>query len=190
MFAFHLGIGLFTGWGLGTPGEANSKVSSWLLGDHFASGVDRDCSQHPQCGHERLLPLCTKAGHGVSVSRGGDSLSLSVRVCSGLWEVSWVPLSAVSQPAWRDKAGGNCLCRCHQVSPAVAGEAVICNLSLSLPRGSAWANTVSQYTQAILLFLYVWWKKIHVETWGGTVHSLSLQDSNVWPWESGPVIST
>ncbi|XP_064379245.1 multidrug and toxin extrusion protein 2-like [Dromaius novaehollandiae] len=33
--------------------------------------------------------------------------------------------------------------------------------------GSAWANTVSQYTQAILLFLYVWWKKIHVETWGG-----------------------
>uniref|UniRef100_A0A8B9F4V6 Multidrug and toxin extrusion protein n=1 Tax=Amazona collaria TaxID=241587 RepID=A0A8B9F4V6_9PSIT len=33
--------------------------------------------------------------------------------------------------------------------------------------GSAWANTVSQYTQAILLFLYVWWKKIHVDTWGG-----------------------
>ncbi|KFQ01705.1 Multidrug and toxin extrusion protein 2, partial [Haliaeetus albicilla] len=33
--------------------------------------------------------------------------------------------------------------------------------------GSAWANTVSQYTQAILLFLYVWYKKIHVETWGG-----------------------
>ncbi|NXF87089.1 S47A2 protein, partial [Eubucco bourcierii] len=33
--------------------------------------------------------------------------------------------------------------------------------------GSAWANTVSQYTQAIFLFLYVWWKKIHVETWGG-----------------------
>ncbi|KAJ7422174.1 Multidrug and toxin extrusion protein 2 [Willisornis vidua] len=33
--------------------------------------------------------------------------------------------------------------------------------------GSAWANTVSQYTQAILLFLYMWWKKIHVKTWGG-----------------------
>ncbi|XP_061326277.1 multidrug and toxin extrusion protein 2-like isoform X2 [Pezoporus flaviventris] len=33
--------------------------------------------------------------------------------------------------------------------------------------GSAWANTVSQYSQAILLFLYVWWKKIYVETWGG-----------------------
>ncbi|OXB71884.1 UNVERIFIED_CONTAM: hypothetical protein H355_004230 [Colinus virginianus] len=33
--------------------------------------------------------------------------------------------------------------------------------------GSAWANTVSQYTQAILLFLFVWWKKIHVKTWGG-----------------------
>ncbi|XP_043859548.1 multidrug and toxin extrusion protein 2-like [Dromiciops gliroides] len=34
-------------------------------------------------------------------------------------------------------------------------------------QGSAWANTTSQFTQAFLLFLYVWWKKIHVETWGG-----------------------
>uniref|UniRef100_A0A452H6G4 S47A2 protein n=1 Tax=Gopherus agassizii TaxID=38772 RepID=A0A452H6G4_9SAUR len=33
--------------------------------------------------------------------------------------------------------------------------------------GSAWSNTVSQYTQAVLLFLYVWWKKIYVKTWGG-----------------------
>uniref|UniRef100_A0A6J0UZL7 Multidrug and toxin extrusion protein n=2 Tax=Pogona vitticeps TaxID=103695 RepID=A0A6J0UZL7_9SAUR len=33
--------------------------------------------------------------------------------------------------------------------------------------GSAWANTLSQNLQAILLFLYVWWKKIHKETWGG-----------------------
>ncbi|XP_068766581.1 multidrug and toxin extrusion protein 1 isoform X1 [Struthio camelus] len=41
--------------------------------------------------------------------------------------------------------------------------------------GSAWANTVSQYTQAILLFLYVWWKKIHVETWGGWTRDC-LQD--------------
>lgn len=49
------------------------------------------------------------------------------------------------------------------------------SVCLSLPRGSAWANTVSQYTQAILLFLYVWWKKIHVETWGGTVHIFILQ---------------
>ncbi|NXY39363.1 S47A2 protein, partial [Pomatorhinus ruficollis] len=34
--------------------------------------------------------------------------------------------------------------------------------------GSAWANMVSQYTQVILLVLYMWWKKIHVKTWGGT----------------------
>ncbi|XP_066492562.1 multidrug and toxin extrusion protein 2-like [Tiliqua scincoides] len=33
--------------------------------------------------------------------------------------------------------------------------------------GSAWANTLSQNMQTILLFLYVWWKKIHEETWGG-----------------------
>ncbi|XP_014347688.1 multidrug and toxin extrusion protein 1 [Latimeria chalumnae] len=33
--------------------------------------------------------------------------------------------------------------------------------------GSAWANTISQFTQTILLFLYIWWKKLYVETWGG-----------------------
>nr|XP_056721001.1 multidrug and toxin extrusion protein 1 [Euleptes europaea] len=33
--------------------------------------------------------------------------------------------------------------------------------------GSAWANTLSQNTAALLLFFYVWWKKIHKETWGG-----------------------
>ncbi|XP_054857522.1 multidrug and toxin extrusion protein 1 [Eublepharis macularius] len=33
--------------------------------------------------------------------------------------------------------------------------------------GSAWANTLSQNTQTLLLFFYVWWKKIHKETWGG-----------------------
>ncbi|XP_029142388.1 multidrug and toxin extrusion protein 1-like [Protobothrops mucrosquamatus] len=34
-------------------------------------------------------------------------------------------------------------------------------------RGSAWANTIAQYAQAISLFLYIKWKKLHVETWGG-----------------------
>uniref|UniRef100_A0A8C5RM21 Multidrug and toxin extrusion protein n=1 Tax=Laticauda laticaudata TaxID=8630 RepID=A0A8C5RM21_LATLA len=33
--------------------------------------------------------------------------------------------------------------------------------------GSAWANTLSQNLQAFLLFLFIWWKKIHKETWGG-----------------------
>ncbi|XP_025070620.1 multidrug and toxin extrusion protein 1 [Alligator sinensis] len=37
--------------------------------------------------------------------------------------------------------------------------------------GSAWANTVSRYTQMILLFLYMRWRKIHARTWGG------------WTWE-------
>ncbi|KAM6296737.1 multidrug and toxin extrusion protein 2-like [Aegotheles albertisi] len=47
--------------------------------------------------------------------------------------------------------------------------------------GSAWANTVSQYTQAILLFLYVWWKKIHVETWGGWTRDCLLDwGSFIW----------
>ncbi|XP_015267643.1 PREDICTED: multidrug and toxin extrusion protein 1-like [Gekko japonicus] len=34
-------------------------------------------------------------------------------------------------------------------------------------RGSAWANTIAQYSQAIILFLYIRWRKLHVETWGG-----------------------
>ncbi|XP_071066380.1 multidrug and toxin extrusion protein 2-like isoform X1 [Dasypus novemcinctus] len=33
--------------------------------------------------------------------------------------------------------------------------------------GSAWANTMSQFFLWALLFLFVWWKKLHVATWGG-----------------------
>uniref|UniRef100_A0A8D0GU75 Multidrug and toxin extrusion protein n=1 Tax=Sphenodon punctatus TaxID=8508 RepID=A0A8D0GU75_SPHPU len=33
--------------------------------------------------------------------------------------------------------------------------------------GSAWANTIAQYSQVIVLFLYIVGKKLHVETWGG-----------------------
>ncbi|XP_021574481.1 multidrug and toxin extrusion protein 2-like [Carlito syrichta] len=33
--------------------------------------------------------------------------------------------------------------------------------------GSAWANTTSQFLLSALLFFYMWWKKIHVSTWGG-----------------------
>ncbi|XP_052544900.1 multidrug and toxin extrusion protein 1-like isoform X2 [Tympanuchus pallidicinctus] len=33
--------------------------------------------------------------------------------------------------------------------------------------GSAWANTIAQYSQTIFLFLYIVGKKLHVKTWGG-----------------------
>ncbi|XP_018419611.1 PREDICTED: multidrug and toxin extrusion protein 2-like [Nanorana parkeri] len=33
--------------------------------------------------------------------------------------------------------------------------------------GSAWANTISQWTMSLLLFMYTVVKKVHVETWGG-----------------------
>ncbi|KAM4795902.1 multidrug and toxin extrusion protein 1-like [Rhinophrynus dorsalis] len=33
--------------------------------------------------------------------------------------------------------------------------------------GSAWANTIAQYSQALLLFLYIRVKRLHVNTWGG-----------------------
>ncbi|XP_067165762.1 multidrug and toxin extrusion protein 2 isoform X2 [Apteryx mantelli] len=176
-------------------------------GDHFASGDYGYCSQHPQRGHERHLSVCTEAGHGVSVSRGGGSLSLGEGDCSGLWEgvlgaQFCSPLLSANQPgkkrlgedmhvqAWlmTQEAAKPCASAsfpqlpqgshgCHQVScfPTLTPTDVVCNLSVFLPRGSAWANTVSQYTQAILLFLYVWWKKIHVETWGGWTRDC-LQD--------------
>ncbi|XP_063281617.1 multidrug and toxin extrusion protein 2-like [Pelobates fuscus] len=33
--------------------------------------------------------------------------------------------------------------------------------------GSAWANTIAQFSQALFLFLYIRVKKLHVQTWGG-----------------------
>ncbi|NXU09649.1 S47A1 protein, partial [Pardalotus punctatus] len=33
--------------------------------------------------------------------------------------------------------------------------------------GSAWANTIAQYSQTIFLFLYIVGRKLHVNTWGG-----------------------
>lgn len=34
-------------------------------------------------------------------------------------------------------------------------------------RGSAFANTVSQFTQAVFLLFYIVLKKLHLETWAG-----------------------
>ncbi|XP_072287637.1 multidrug and toxin extrusion protein 1-like [Pyxicephalus adspersus] len=36
-----------------------------------------------------------------------------------------------------------------------------------MERGPAWANAISQYVQAILLFGYIVWRKLYVDTWGG-----------------------
>lgn len=144
-------------------GEANSKVPAWFPGDHYASGGDRDCSQHPQRGHERLPPLCSEAGHGVSVSRAGDSLTLGAGLCSGNAKLRLEGSVPYLQQG---------CCGCPRVCPAEeVAKDVTCNLPASLPRGSAWANVVSQYTEVILLILYMWWRKIHVKTWGGTVLS-------------------
>ncbi|XP_048412814.2 multidrug and toxin extrusion protein 2-like isoform X2 [Stegostoma tigrinum] len=39
--------------------------------------------------------------------------------------------------------------------------------------GSAWANVISQYSQNIILFMYIRWRKLHLQTWGGwTMESL------------------
>uniref|UniRef100_A0A8C4WNI7 Multidrug and toxin extrusion protein n=1 Tax=Gopherus evgoodei TaxID=1825980 RepID=A0A8C4WNI7_9SAUR len=49
---------------------------------------------------------------------------------------------------------------------AIANYVFLYVLNLGV-MGSAWANTIAQYTQAIFLFLYIVAKKLHVETWGG-----------------------
>lgn len=36
-----------------------------------------------------------------------------------------------------------------------------------LPRGSALANMISQFSLALFLFLYIFCKKLHQATWGG-----------------------
>lgn len=46
--------------------------------------------------------------------------------------------------------------------------------SLSFPRGSAYANTISHILQTIFLFLYIVLKKLHLETWAGVGATLPL----------------
>ncbi|KAG8587612.1 hypothetical protein GDO81_005722 [Engystomops pustulosus] len=43
--------------------------------------------------------------------------------------------------------------------------------------GSAWANTIAQFSQAMILFLYIRVKRLHVNTWGGWSKEC-LQDWN------------
>uniref|UniRef100_A0A8C5LSS4 Multidrug and toxin extrusion protein n=1 Tax=Leptobrachium leishanense TaxID=445787 RepID=A0A8C5LSS4_9ANUR len=43
--------------------------------------------------------------------------------------------------------------------------------------GSAWANTIAQFSQALLLFLYIRAKRLHVDTWDGW-STECLQDWN------------
>ncbi|XP_078010877.1 multidrug and toxin extrusion protein 2 [Phascolarctos cinereus] len=49
---------------------------------------------------------------------------------------------------------------------ALANYIFVYVLNLRVP-GSALANTISQYIQTIILFLYIVVKKLYVETWGG-----------------------
>ncbi|XP_030078256.1 multidrug and toxin extrusion protein 2 [Microcaecilia unicolor] len=53
---------------------------------------------------------------------------------------------------------------------AVVNYVLLYQLQLGVV-GSAWANTISQSSQALLLFIYIRVRKLHVETWGG------------WSWE-------
>ncbi|XP_046530154.1 multidrug and toxin extrusion protein 2 isoform X2 [Equus quagga] len=62
---------------------------------------------------------------------------------------------------------GNCI-------NCLANYVLVSLLSLGV-RGSAYANTISQFVQTIFLFLYIVQKKLHLETWAGW-SSRCLQD--------------
>ncbi|XP_007939678.1 multidrug and toxin extrusion protein 2 [Orycteropus afer afer] len=62
---------------------------------------------------------------------------------------------------------GNCV-------NGLANYALVFVLNLGV-RGSAYANTISQFMQTIFLFLYIVLKKLHLETWAGW-SSQCLQD--------------
>ncbi|XP_070419670.1 multidrug and toxin extrusion protein 2 isoform X5 [Equus przewalskii] len=61
---------------------------------------------------------------------------------------------------------GNCI-------NCLANYVLVSLLSLGV-RGSAYANTISQFVQAIFLFLYIVQKKLHLETWAGLLSVLDL----------------
>ncbi|ELK15731.1 Multidrug and toxin extrusion protein 2 [Pteropus alecto] len=46
-------------------------------------------------------------------------------------------------------------------------------------RGSACANTISQFVQTIFLFLYIVLKKLHLETWTGLLRVLDLSAQSI-----------
>lgn len=46
-------------------------------------------------------------------------------------------------------------------------------------RGSAIANTVSQFSLAGILYVYIMWKGLHKATWGGENNSYSTQQLSV-----------
>lgn len=52
---------------------------------------------------------------------------------------------------------------------------------LCLCRGSAAANSISQISICLLLFAYIRWKKLHVDTWGGEeyMESCTHRDTHV-----------
>ncbi|OXB54499.1 hypothetical protein ASZ78_002882 [Callipepla squamata] len=45
--------------------------------------------------------------------------------------------------------------------------------------GSAWANTIAQYSQTIFLFLYIVGRKLHVKTWGGLLSVVELSAQSI-----------
>ncbi|KAM9695233.1 multidrug and toxin extrusion protein 2-like isoform 4-T4 [Trichechus inunguis] len=61
---------------------------------------------------------------------------------------------------------GNCV-------NGLANYVLVSVLNLGV-RGSAYANTISQFMQTIFLFLYIVLKKLHLETWAGLLSVLDL----------------
>ncbi|XP_058415631.1 multidrug and toxin extrusion protein 2 isoform X1 [Diceros bicornis minor] len=94
-------------------------------------------------------------------------LSTSPRSCPPLSKASFHLFQGIIWPQVLSGVVGNCV-------NCLANYILVSLLSLGI-RGSAYANTISQFVQTTFLFLYIVLKKLHLETWAGW-SSQCLQD--------------
>lgn len=138
-------------WGLPTAMADGSPCSPLVADDHVACGAERARRQRCQCDRQLCLPLRVPPGNCVSnACRGKNETKRSF----------WGTPHHQPRPVLPRTSGSSTPHpgRCEHNANS---------LSHFLSRGSAWANTIAQYSQTIFLFLYIVGKKLHVKTWGG-----------------------
>lgn len=168
----------------------HSVPSLLVSGNRTAPDCNWSCSQPCQCPHQLSVSSSVASRGDVSPndSWGGGRNDLHVPFAgtgeSGTFSWSSCPcvVSSLGHSGkhcrgWRvmllweeddlgAAAGGACSSWCQVWRGEDAGQAPSL-IGTVLPRGSALANTISQFTLALLLFLYILGRKLHQATWGG-----------------------
>lgn len=168
----------------------HSVPSLLVSGNRTAPDCNWSCSQPCQCPHQLSVSSSVASRGDVSPndSWGGGRNDLHVPFAgtgeSGTFSWSSCPcvVSSLGHSGkhcrgWRvmllweeddlgAAAGGACSSWCQVWQGEDAGQ-VPSLIGTVLPRGSALANTISQFTLALLLFLYILGRKLHQATWGG-----------------------